>query len=202
MGPLAKEYTKGGQYFQIKVGDSKPAYYVIASAPATGQPLEVIVKNQGDTAEILCDSKPGAEIDVSPVMGKGFPIEKAPPSKIPYLFIFATGTGVGGIKALIESDALKARERQLTRLYYGTFNPDMTAYKALIPEWEASGVEVKDVYSGFGQGYVQDAFQKDAPITDGEHTGIILCGQPEMGEAVKAIVEKQGVKEDLILTNF
>ena len=38
--------------------------------------------------------------------------------------------------------AAQARERQLTRLYYGTFNPDMTAYKALIPEWEASGVEV------------------------------------------------------------
>ena len=65
MGSLAKEYTKGGQYFQIKVGDSKPAYYVIASAPAAGQPLEVIVKNQGDTAEILCDSKPGSPISAS-----------------------------------------------------------------------------------------------------------------------------------------
>ena len=65
MGPLAKEYTKGGQYFQIKVGDSKPAYYVIASAPGAGQPLEVIVKNQGDTAEILCDSKPGPPISAS-----------------------------------------------------------------------------------------------------------------------------------------
>ena len=54
-------------------------------------------------------SRAGAEIDVSPVMGKGFPIEKAPPSEIPYLFIFATGTGVGGIKALIESDALKVQ---------------------------------------------------------------------------------------------
>ena len=59
MGPLGKDYTKGGQYIQIKVGDSKPAFYAIASAPAAGQPLEVIVKNQGDTAEILCDSKPG-----------------------------------------------------------------------------------------------------------------------------------------------
>ncbi len=86
------------------------------------------------------------------------------------------------------------KERQLTRLYYGTFNPEMTAYKALIPEWQALGLEVGcpsscstpeqdlhcygqqyhllmclqpetltslqvvDVYSGFGQGYVQDAF--------------------------------------------
>lgn len=79
-------------------------------------------------------------------------------------------------------------------MYYGTFNPEMTAYKGLISEWQASGVEVSpllmenisvpaavtlsstrvslpglsldiqsqvvDVYSGFGQGYVQDAFGK------------------------------------------
>lgn len=49
----------------------------------------------------------GAEIDVSPVMGKGFPVEKAPPAEFPYLFIFATGTGIGPIKALIASHALK-----------------------------------------------------------------------------------------------
>ena len=44
---------------------------------------------------------------MSPVMGKGFPVEKAPPAEFPYLFIFATGTGIGPIKALIESHALK-----------------------------------------------------------------------------------------------
>ncbi len=122
-------------------------------------------------------------------MGKGFPIERAPPSEVPYLFIFATGTGVGPIKALIESQALQVsalqsyqkrvaqmglcsliqctmdymlqqcfpsclaahrasalaqtKERELTRLYYGTFNPEMTAYKNLIPDWQASGVEVR-----------------------------------------------------------
>jgi NAD(P)H-flavin reductase len=59
MGGLAKDYTKGGQYIQIKVGDSKPAFYAIASAPSPEKPLEIIVKNQGDTAEKLCDSKPG-----------------------------------------------------------------------------------------------------------------------------------------------
>ena len=59
MGGLAKDYTKGGQYIQIKVGDSKPAFYALASAPAPDKPVEIIVKNQGDTAEILCDSKAG-----------------------------------------------------------------------------------------------------------------------------------------------
>lgn len=31
----------------------------------------------------------------------------------------------------------------MTKLYYGTFNPESTAYKALIPEWQAAGMEVR-----------------------------------------------------------
>ena len=43
---------------------------------------------------------------------------------------------------------------------------------------------------------------QDAPIKDAKQTGIILCGQPEMGEAVKKLVISQGIEEDAILTNF
>ncbi len=43
---------------------------------------------------------------------------------------------------------------------------------------------------------------QDEPIKDAKQTGVILCGQPEMGEAVKKLVISQGVDEDLILTNF
>ncbi len=45
----------------MKVGDSKPAYMAIASAPAAkGSEIELLVKNQGPTAERLCSIKPGA----------------------------------------------------------------------------------------------------------------------------------------------
>ena len=30
----------------------------------------------------------------------------------------------------------------MTRLYYGTFNPESTAYQKLVPEWEAAGIQV------------------------------------------------------------
>ena len=59
IGDLAQGYTKGGQYMQIKVGESKPAFYAIASAPSAKAEIELLVKNQGDTAQILCDSKAG-----------------------------------------------------------------------------------------------------------------------------------------------
>jgi ferredoxin-NADP reductase len=49
----------------------------------------------------------GDVIDVSPIMGKGFPTQTLPPEQFPYLFIFATGTGIAPIKALIESGDLQ-----------------------------------------------------------------------------------------------
>ena len=64
IGDLASGYTIGGQYLQLKVGDSKPAFYAIASAPSAQSPIELLIKNQGSTAEILCDSKAGALVCV------------------------------------------------------------------------------------------------------------------------------------------
>ncbi len=49
----------------------------------------------------------GDVVDVSPVMGKGFPLDRAAPEQAPYLFIFATGTGISPIKAIIESGELQ-----------------------------------------------------------------------------------------------
>jgi NAD(P)H-flavin reductase len=67
VGDLAQGYTKGGQYLQIKVGDSKPAFYAIASPPAPSPQIELLVKNQGDTAQILCDSKAGGDCSAPPL---------------------------------------------------------------------------------------------------------------------------------------
>jgi hypothetical protein len=59
IGDLAKGYTAGGQYLQLKIGNSKPGFFAIASAPSSKSTIELLVKNQGSTAELLCDSKAG-----------------------------------------------------------------------------------------------------------------------------------------------
>lgn len=42
-------------------------------------------------------------------MGKGFRPERAPAKQFPTCFIFATGSGISPIKALIESNELEVR---------------------------------------------------------------------------------------------
>lgn len=49
----------------------------------------------------------GDSVDVSPVMGKGFPIAQLPADKFSTILMFATGSGIAPVKALIESPDLQ-----------------------------------------------------------------------------------------------
>jgi predicted ferric reductase len=81
-------------------------------------------------------------------MGKGFPIASVPPEEVDRVLIFATGTGIGPIKALIESGALEADKRKEVRLYFGCTDNDSTPYKELCAFCRLSPVRI-DAASGF-----------------------------------------------------
>ncbi|KAK9813944.1 hypothetical protein WJX73_005945 [Symbiochloris irregularis] len=203
IGSGADSHTKPGQFVQVKVDGGKPGFYAIASPPDSNNQgvIELLVKNQGETAEALCSKSSGAEVEASPVMGKGFQVDKAPADKFPTVVIFATGTGISPIRSLIEADTLDVKHRKDVRLYYGTFSDDKTAYLDQVPSWEAQGISVKHVYSDNGQGYVQDAFEKDG-LTDGSQACAVLVGQKEMCMAVTDLLVSKGVDKDKILLNF
>ncbi|KAI8477256.1 MAG: Metallo-dependent phosphatase-like protein [Monoraphidium minutum] len=198
---IAAGYTKGGQYVQVKVGDSKPGFFAIASPPDPNNQgvLEFLIKASGDTAEKLAALAAGASVEVSPVQGKGFPTEKL--EGVEQVLIFATGSGISPIRAVIESEALAGAKD--CRLYWGTRNAESTAYADRIPEWKALGVDVVQVFSeGEGGKYVQDAFAADKRLGDPSKVGVLLCGQKPMAEAVKEMMAAAGVDAGAILTNF
>lgn len=202
---VAKGYTKGGQFLQMKVGDSKPAFLAIANAPDPNNAggLEFLIKDiPNSTANLIVNLSAGDKVAVSPVMGKGFPMEKVPAADFDTMLIFATGSGISPIKALIEAGALDAQSRKDVRLYYGATSEERMAYMDRIPEWEAAGVKVIKVLSGEGEFYVQQIYEKDTPPADGSRACVLLCGQKEMCEGVKAVVTTQGISEENCLTNF
>ena len=56
-----------------------------------------------------------------------------------------------------------------------------------------------------GKRYVQDVFieRQGGPIVGNpETTAVVLCGQKEMAEAVKAMCEAAGIPPENFLTNF
>ncbi|KAK9819642.1 hypothetical protein WJX72_000634 [[Myrmecia] bisecta] len=206
LNDVGSGYTKAGQFVQVKVGDSKPSFFAIASPPDANNAgvVELLVKNneKGGTAEILCNSQEGFEVDVSPVMGKGFPIERAPADEVSTLLFFATGTGISPVRALIESGTCQLDKRKQVRLYYGTANPEATAYRELVSSWKELGVEVVPVYSDDEQGYVQDVFAQDGRPLDGASTAAVLVGQKEMCMAITDMLTQKGVTKERILLNF
>ena len=56
------------------------------------------------------------EVEASPVDGPGFRIERAGPKQAPKLLIFATGSGITPLKALIESGDLQVCKISFLRL--------------------------------------------------------------------------------------
>jgi hypothetical protein len=163
-GDVAKRYTTCGQYLQIKVGDSKPAFLAIANAPGSVEKdtLEFLVKSvPGTTADQLTKLEAGADVcssHIKPIafgslmilvaslctcaadptphswellvlyvcyivgrlpavkclkqigvqvsvgsveMREDFTIASVPPEVADMVLIFATGTGIRPIKALI-----------------------------------------------------------------------------------------------------
>eukprot|EP00878_Enallax_costatus_P007580 GHUV01007937.1.p1 GENE.GHUV01007937.1~~GHUV01007937.1.p1 ORF type:complete len:325 (+),score=104.05 GHUV01007937.1:809-1783(+) len=208
VGDLAAGYTKGGQFMQIKVGDGKPGFFAIASPPDPNNQglLEFLIKAQGEAATALAALPAGAEVSVSPVMGKGFPVDKIPADNHPTVLLFATGSGISPIKALIESGDLEADKRSDVRLYYGTRDAAHTAYADCIPSWENAGVKVIQVFSdGADEGskYVQEVFSSGMGLNgDSNGVGVVLCGHKDMCNAVKDLVAAQGVDAGKVLLNF
>ena len=63
IGSLADGYKTAGQFLQIKVGDSKPGFFAIASAPDRNNQglVEVLIKDgpPESAANLLCNMSTG-----------------------------------------------------------------------------------------------------------------------------------------------
>lgn len=207
-------HTKAGQYLQLKVPDSekKPSFLAIASPPslAAGRGVfEFLVKSvAGSTAELLCGLRKGDVVELSPVMGKGFDVDRiSPPDNYQTVLIFATGAGISPIRSLIES-GFDIDRRSDVRLYYGARNLERMAYQDRFKEWESSGLKIvpvlsqpDDTWTG-ERSYVQAAFARAKKNFNPQSTGAVLCGQKQMAEEVTSLLVADGVSTEKILKNF
>ena len=201
-------YSTPGQFVQMRTNaDGKPAFLAIASPPRTEPApiLELLIKSTEGTAGEICALKKGATVDVSPPMGGGFDLEgKAPASSSPVVLLFATGSGISPIRALIKSGALDGRD---ATLFYGTTSEQTCAFLEEFSDWKAAhGVSVTHVQSRVGgpPTYVQDALKEEMEkgAVDAAESCAVLCGQKEMTEAVIARLTEAGVPEEKCIMNF
>eukprot|EP00546_Thalassionema_frauenfeldii_P011218 CAMPEP_0178912494 /NCGR_PEP_ID=MMETSP0786-20121207/10297_1 /TAXON_ID=186022 /ORGANISM="Thalassionema frauenfeldii, Strain CCMP 1798" /LENGTH=287 /DNA_ID=CAMNT_0020585089 /DNA_START=55 /DNA_END=918 /DNA_ORIENTATION=+ len=211
----SKEYKVPGQYVQLRLDeDTKPLFLAISSPPNEESNVFEFLVKKTEGNEWLTSASSGSAVEISQVLGDGFPIDENLDS-LKYDFptqniiLLAAGSGIAPIKAAMDSGLLKTDEKggRTARLYYGERTPDDLCFVEEFVKWEAAGFEVVPVISQppdewkGRSGYVQNALEEDGvPIP--RNSGALLCGMKEMAESVKDILTKAGTFEGRVLTNF
>jgi len=206
----AVEYLVPGQYVQVRPNEeTKPTILAITSPPeAENARFEFLIKVTDDNTWISQQQTPtSASVQVSQVMGGGFPMEKKL-TDVTTVLLFAAGSGIAPIRAAIESGDLQTSDGTRTgRLYYGVRHESDLCFVDEFPKWEKAGIEVvpclsqpSDSWKG-RTGYVEKVLEEDG-VTDPKTTGALLCGMKGMAVGVTEVLTVAGVVEDRILTNF
>lgn len=217
-GSLCDEYRVPGMFVQMRLSpEEKPSFFALACAPNIAGYFEFIIKETESTKSI-CAVKEGDQVEISPIMGKGFPMSKLnlaaydEQNKPKDILLFATGSGIAPIRAAIEArlNGLQVAKRRSVKLFYGARYPERMACRSRFGMWEEDGVEIIPVMSKPEQaaetwtgrtGYVQHAL-KDIGVEHPSQTAALLCGLKGMTEDVRNILIDAGVPEDRILLNF
>lgn len=211
----AAAFATPGQYVQLTIGDEKPGFYAIASAPGKATFEFLIKENEGNG--YITSLKSGSGVKCSEVSGKGYQTKTAFDGDggsvaneydgfacMNVLFI-AGGSGVAPLRSCIEAGVALELPQRAT-LYYGARDDSVLAYADKFAEWAADfNVDVVTCFSqgtgGAFSGYVQDAIKaRGVPVP--RNTGAAICGPKELFVASKELLVAEGVFEGRVLSNF
>ena len=211
----ADAFETAGQYVQLTIGEEKPGFYAIASAPGKATFEFLIKENEGNA--YLTSLKSGAPVKCSEVSGKGYQTKEhfdgdggAVAAQydgfacMNVLFV-AGGSGVAPLRSCIEAGVALELPQRAT-LYYGVRDDSVLAYQDKFDEWSKDyNVDVVTCFSqgsgGAFKGYVQDAI-KAKGVAVPRNTGAAVCGPKDMFTATKELLTKEGVFESRVLSNF
>lgn len=234
---VVESYTKPGQFVKIRAHTpgAKPNFFAIASAPAStssksstedDNTFTFLVKDTPSNSFLVSASVgDSSSVEVSMVQGNGFDFEEAfekyqqefPTNNI---LLFATGTGLAPIAAVLDSNRLKLKTVLQTSLYarkatlyLGVKTPKHIPFASKLKQWQAEyGLEVIPVISqpqdprSIGWqgrvGYIQQVFAANGGPAVPRNTGVLLCGQRDMTQQVRDLCLEAGVYEGRILLNF
>ncbi len=201
--PLRGAHRHPGQYVHLRLPGHEEGLFALASPPSSSPRWDLLVKEGSPLTDALIHLPLGGRVDVSPPEGRGFPLEQARGKD---LLLFATGSGISPIRAVIESIRQEREAYGQVTLYFGVRTPTSFAYARDFEAWEQTSIRVVRTVSqpdaGSWQGltgYVQ-AHLAEEPLKPG--TLAFLCGQQEMVQGVMEALQARGLPQSAIFQNF
>jgi len=192
-----------GQVAILRVNGGEPGYFAFASAP-DDRDLEVLVKEKAGASRVIYNMCVGEQIELIGIAGHGFDLDKI---KGRDLVFVAMGTGVAPLRSALRQVLKRKRDFGQLVVLYGARTPDDFCYRDETDDWEAAGVELRQVISrpdghdwAGPTGYVQSLL--DHVLPDLASPVALICGSREMIEQTRERLGKMGFKPDEILTNY
>jgi NAD(P)H-flavin reductase len=192
-----------GQVAVLQVEGEAPSYFAFASAPEDRE-LEFLVKRGGGTGGQLFEMGEGNLVRLVKIVGHGFALDE---QKGRDLVFVAMGTGVAPLRSALRHVLRRSRDFGQLVVLYGARTPDDFCYRDETEEWEAAGVELRQVISrpdghdwSGPTGYVQSLLEHVLP--DLTSPVALICGSSEMIEQTRDRLEQMGFSPEAILTNY
>jgi NAD(P)H-flavin reductase len=192
-----------GQVAVLSAGESDASYFAFASAPEDAE-LEFLVKRKGAAGTILFEMTEGDRVQLWEVVGRGFPLEEC---KGKDLVFVAMGTGVAPLRSALRHVLRHKQDYGQLVVLYGARTPDDFCYRDETEEWEAAGVELRQVISrpdghdwSGPTGYVQTLLDHIVPHLPAPVA--LICGSREMLAQTRDRLQLLGFAPEEILTNY
>ncbi len=203
---LAKQHVAPGQVVQLRAAGGEPGYFALASPPAAAERAELLLKRGGRVADaVIGAASEGAELHVSAPQGKGFAVEDVAGRDV---LLFATGSGISAIRALLHQLLSDRTGHGKILLYYGQRDLTDFAYTDDWDDWRRAGLQLVPVASRPGPGWNGATGHVQDVASAGGFGGVqperalaYLSGVPGMVEGVRAALARFGVPPERIRQN-
>lgn len=214
LSALGGAYRQAGQVIRIRpAGSGRAAWngqdglFALASAPRPDGSVDVLVKRGGEVADaVLAEALPAGSLEVTPPLGAGFPTQ---PANGCHVLLFAAGSGIAPVRALIEQLGGARQKRARVILFYGQRAEGDFAFRGEFGDWQRLGVELvlccsqpTEAWPG-ARGYVQHVARASefagVPL---DRAVAYLSGPSEMIVGVRSALGSAGLPADRSFLNY
>jgi sulfhydrogenase subunit gamma (sulfur reductase) len=192
-----------GQVALLQAGDERPGYFAFASAPEDAE-VEFLVKRGGGVSGLVYEMAEGSRVELAGIVGSGFALDSQQGKDLVFV---AMGTGVAPLRSALRYTLRHAKDYGQAVVLYGARTPDDFCYRDEVADWEAAGVEMRQVISrpdghdwSGPTGYVQSLL--DHVLPDLKDPVALICGSREMIGQTRDRLQQMGFAPEAILTNY
>ncbi len=196
-------HFQAGQCVNILTLRDQKTCFSIASEPEEKNFIELLIKTQAETpAHEISRMKVGDPLKISQPFGKGFPIERF---KNHDLLLVGIGSGLSPLRSLLKSLLRKDHQFKQITFIYGARSRDEVPFTNDFDLWfkkiKAHIALTQPASAGpnIFQGRVTDFIPS---LKLNAETICCICGNKEMEEQVRILLETKGVSRENILLNY